>query len=163
MENIFKPPAQFNFNGNLSENWRRFKQLYDIYMKATGYDKKSSDVQVAILLNLMGEEAIELFGTMTLAADDRKNVTKVLEISDEYCNPRKNIVYERYLFYNRNQKENEPFDHFLKDLSTLIKNCEFDTQTDSMLRDRIVLGVYDTEIQKNRLKTKDLDLKQVGS
>lgn len=57
--------------------------------------------------------------------------------------PRKNIVYERFVFYTRMQKEGEPFDQFYADIRKLAKNCEFVggmAASNELVRDRLVLG-----------------------
>lgn len=158
---IFKAPAELSLIGNLKENWRKFKQHYNIFMTATNRYKEPKETQVAILLSLLGEAAIETYNTFDMADEDKKEVAKVMKAFEDYCNPRKNIVYERYVFYSRNQGENEPFDQFLTDISKLIKSCEFDVEptVDSILRDRIVLGHHDRELQERMLRMEKLDLK----
>ena len=59
----FHKPSALSFDGNTSENWRRFKQKYDIYLTASGSEKKEDTVKIAILLNFAGEDAIEVFNT----------------------------------------------------------------------------------------------------
>ena len=56
----FHKPSALSFDGNNSENWRRFKQQYDIYLTASGSEKKDDTVKIAILLNFAGEDAIEV-------------------------------------------------------------------------------------------------------
>lgn len=92
-----KTPKTLSLNGNISENWRKFRQNFEIFMVASGKNKESEDIQVAVLLNIVGEEAVELFNTFQLSSADRKKLNKVLESFEAYCNPKKNIVYERFL------------------------------------------------------------------
>lgn len=164
---IFKAPAELSMTGNLKENWRKYKQNFDIFMTATKRNKEPQETQVAVFLSLVGEAALDTYNTFTLTADDKKNLKKVMDAFETYCNPRKNIVYERFIFYNRKQAENEPFDNFLTDISNLVKNCEFNEQpadtasiSDTMLRDRIVLGHSDRGLQEKLLQIENLDLKK---
>jgi len=53
---------QLKLEGNMRENWKRFKQLFDIYLLASGWNK-SDDRKIAILLNLIGEDALEVYNT----------------------------------------------------------------------------------------------------
>ena len=39
------PPAGLNSNGNLKENWRRFRQQFDIYNVASGKAEKDGKGQ----------------------------------------------------------------------------------------------------------------------
>ena len=36
----FHRPSALSFDGNTSENWRRFKKQYQIYLTASGSEKK---------------------------------------------------------------------------------------------------------------------------
>ena len=40
-----QPPSALCLTGNLSENWRRFKQQFQIYLTATGIDQKEDGIQ----------------------------------------------------------------------------------------------------------------------
>lgn len=148
----FKPPGALLLKGNLSENWRRFEQNFEIYLKASAFDTEDDARKIAILLNTAGEEAIEIYNNFvwTVVADKLK-FDKVQEQFKKYCNPRKNIRYNRYLFYKRSQDEGELFDHYLADLQKLVKNCEF-KDDDDMLIDRIILGINDLELQARLIK-----------
>ena len=52
--------------GNLAENWRRWKQRYELFMTATEASKKSGKIQSSMLLHLIGEDALEVFNTLSL-------------------------------------------------------------------------------------------------
>ncbi|XP_055910817.1 uncharacterized protein K02A2.6-like [Eupeodes corollae] len=156
----FTKPHSLSLDGNLKENWKRFKLQFDIYSTATKTNKEDAEVLVARLLSCAGREAIELFQTFNMTEADRKVPTKVVEQFEKYCNPRTNIVYERYVFYKRAQKEGEPFDHFLKDIATLVENCGFDGHKDDMLRDRIVIGIINQNTQTQLLKIENLTLEK---
>lgn len=143
---------------NLQENWRKFKQNFEIFQAANVASKKDEATQIAQFLNLAGQEAIDLYSNMDITKDDKKSLEAIMTKFEHYCNPRKNVVYERYLFYMRQQKDGEPFDQFLNDIKTLVKSCEFGTEADNMIRDRIVLGIEDTDLQAKLLKLDGLDL-----
>ena len=51
--------------GNISENWRNFKQKYTKYKIATGINTKESATRVATLLTVIGNDAIDDFNTLT--------------------------------------------------------------------------------------------------
>lgn len=127
-------------------------------MLATGKNNKESPVKVAILLNIIGEEGLEIFNNFTISEEDKKKYEKVIEEFEKYLKPTVNEVYERFVFYRRNQHENESVEHFVKELKTLAKTCGFGDQTETMVRDRIVLGVRDKELQEKMLSIKDLDM-----
>ena len=37
----FVKPSQLSFEGNLAENWRQFKHKFEIFIIASGFEKKS--------------------------------------------------------------------------------------------------------------------------
>ncbi|KAJ8981588.1 hypothetical protein NQ317_002616 [Molorchus minor] len=160
MDNFARKPATLDLNGNLSENWRRFKQNYSFFMKASEKDSKSSDIKASILLSLAGEEAVELFNTFGLSEADSLEEEKILDAFEAYCNPKKNVVYERYKFYKRDQLEGENFEQFLAEIKKLSQSCEFKVLLDEMIRDRIVIEINDENLQERMLRTTNLDLKK---
>ena len=51
------PPQTLDLNsGNVSANWKKFKQKYFNYEIATGISKKGDAIRVATLLTVIGNE-----------------------------------------------------------------------------------------------------------
>ncbi|KAJ8880891.1 hypothetical protein PR048_017364 [Dryococelus australis] len=105
----FKSSSPLILDGNVCENFRKFKQNFAIFMLATGFVSKPSLVKVAMLLNVIGDEAVVLYYTFELMAEDRQDYEKVLKAFEDYCDPVKNIVVERFKFHSRLQEECESF------------------------------------------------------
>jgi hypothetical protein len=130
-----------------------------VYALATEIAKKAKTTQVAILLHCAGPEAQEIHSTFTFAnEDDVKDTEAVLKKFTDYCEPRKNTVFERYKFWQRNQHEQETTDQWVTDLRTRAASCEFGDSKDLMIRDHIVFGVSDDRIKERLLREKDLTL-----
>ena len=82
------PPETLNFDGNIAENWRRWKQRFGIFSLASGLSEKDPKIQAATFLHVAGTDALEIFNTFTWESDDDKSkVDKITEKFDEYCNP----------------------------------------------------------------------------
>ena len=47
--------------GNVSENWKKFKQKYTNYEIATGSNMREIATRVATLLTVIGNDAIDVF------------------------------------------------------------------------------------------------------
>lgn len=156
MENA-KLPQPLSFNGNISENYRKFKQQFQIYLTASEKTEKDDEVKVALLLNCIGDEGLDVFNNFSLSETNKKNYQKVIEEFDSYMIPKKNIIYERYVFNIRVQKEGEVFESFLQDLKSLVKTCEY-KDSDHMIRDRIVIGIKDKELQEKLIRQEKLSL-----
>ena len=77
---------------------------------------------------------------------------------DEYTIGEVNETYKSYVFNSRNQDGAEPTD---ADLRKLMKTCNFcDCLKDTLLRDRIVLGVHSKNLRKRLLQERKLTLKK---
>ena len=152
-----KPPESFAFEEpNAPQRWARWQKQFQTYFTAAELSGKSKEVQVARLLNAAGAEAQEIHELFTFATDDeKKEYTIVLQKFEEYCRPKKNVIYERFKFWSRSQKEGESFDPWLKDLRLMAKDCEF-AEEENMIRDKVVYGVYDKKVQERMLRNYEL-------
>ena len=87
---------------------------------------------------------------------------KVLQEFDIYAAEKKSLTGCREIFNRRNQKGGEAFANWLTDLRNLIKHCEFGPIEDSMLKDRIVWGVYDKRLKETLRSKPNLSLQEVA-
>ena len=76
----FHKPSALNFDGNTLENWRRFKQQYQIYLTALGSEKKDDSIKIAMLLKFAGEDAIDVFNTFQFPEGDENNKIALADI-----------------------------------------------------------------------------------
>lgn len=159
MEGIFKPPKSLVFDKNVHIQLDDFLRSLDIYLRATGMDKKDQETKVAILLNHAGEEAQRRFQTFRLSEIDRKDFNKVIEAFQSHCKLLRNEIYDRYKFFTRVQQEGESFDHFLTEVKVLAQSCNFGTLEDFLVRDKIVSGIRDLSLQERLLRQSNITLK----
>ena len=155
-----KPPEPFAFEEpNAPQRWARWQKQFVTYFIAAELSEKSKAVQVARLLNAAGPEAQEIHELFTFAEnEDREDYALILRKFEEYCRPKKNVIYERFRFWSRWQKEGEPFDHWVKELRLMAKDCEFQEE-ENMIRDQIVYHVFDKTVQGRMLRNTELKLK----
>ncbi|PFX21908.1 Transposon Ty3-I Gag-Pol polyprotein [Stylophora pistillata] len=147
--------------GNILANWKKFKQKYVNYKIATGISLKDSATRVATLLTVIGNDAIDVFNTPTWdEEDDDKKSDKVLSKFEQYCEPKKNVSYKRYKFFSRAQESGESIKQYVMILKKLCETCEFGTLKNSLIKDRIVLGVNNTKTRERLLQVKDLTLEK---
>jgi len=120
------------------------------------------EYKVALFLHCIGVDALKIFNGFPFdSPDDRNNLSKIIEKFDQYTIGELNETFERYNFNSRNQEENESIDAYVTALRRLAKTCNFcDCMRDSILRDRIVLGVRDKHTRKRLLQERNLDLKK---
>ena len=67
-------------------------------------------------------------------------------------------MFERYKFWQRDQREGEPIVQWVNDLRILLSSCEYEDQKQSNMRDRIVFGVADIRVKERLLRESDLNL-----
>lgn len=156
----FKPPKGLSLTGDVAQNWKIFSQKFTIFLNANEFTQKSDDVKIAMLLNAVGDEGLQLYNTFGLTEQQKKNYKNVIQAFETYCTPRKSTVLNRYKFFMRSQQVGESFDHYQIELKHLAQNCEFEGQSDSLIRDRIIIGVQDSVLQERLLREVDLSLKR---
>ena len=156
-----QPPAYFRVHeeGN-AERWTEWKARWMVYGKATRIGIEVYDVQVSILLTVIGPEAHAVYRTFTWdeEGDDQK-LDKVLKAFDDFFEPRKNIAFERYRFNMRGQEVGESFEQYVTALRQLAQRCAFNTITeDEILRDRILFGIKNQQVRERLLREANLSL-----
>ena len=144
---MLPPPSALEIHDTqAAERWKRFKRAWTNYSLATGLSEKTEAVQVATLLTVIGEEARKVFSTFSdwdNEGDDAK-IKPVLDKFEVYCQPRKNIPFERYRFNRRSQEPGETYDQYRTALRKIAETCDFQSITpDEILRDRWYLGCKD--------------------
>ena len=129
---------------------------------ATKLDKEEEARQVATLLAVIGKQVNKVFRTFTWSSpDDAKKIAAVVSKFEEYCIPRENTIYKRFLFFTRDQRESETVDQYLMELRQIAANCDFESVTpDQLLRDRLVTGTKTAKVRENLLKEKKLTLEK---
>ena len=92
----------------------------------------------------IGPDALEIHTLLPFSSDaERQKMDNVLELWQNYCIGRTNVIYERYKFNNRSQEANGSIDANTTALRTLAETCEFGSLKDDLIRDRLVCGIRD--------------------
>ena len=73
-----KPPGSLTLQGNVSENWRKWRQKFQFYLEATEYSEKGKKLQCSLLLHCIGEDAVEVYNTFDFGEGER---TKLIRLS----------------------------------------------------------------------------------
>ena len=154
-------PPPLKMTGNLAANWKTFRSMWTNYETATKLNHEQEEVRVATLLSCVGLEAFELFQSLDFEhEDDRKKMKAVLDRLEKHCVGETNETFERYIFRNRNQDENEPIETYVTVLRALVRSCKFRDLEESLLRDQIVKGIRDDAVRRKLLQTRELNLQK---
>ena len=109
-------------------------------------------------MTAIGIEALDIHNNLPYKEEaEKQNMTKILQYWSDHCEGQTNVVYERYLFNVCVQGEH-PFDNFLLKLRSLVATCEYGTQTDDHIRDRIVCVVNSKAVRKQLLQKHNITL-----
>ena len=158
----YRPPDPLKLTGASSAaSWERFIDQWNNYEIAMELQDQGTEKRAAIFLTCIGGDAMDVFRTFELSNADRKKIDTVIEAFRAYCVGTVNVTYERYLFYKRSQESGERFDNFVGDLRRLARTCDFGNVLDSMIRDRIVVGIRDDATRQKLLQVRNLTLKSV--
>ncbi|KAK7929206.1 hypothetical protein WMY93_005601 [Mugilogobius chulae] len=163
----FGPPEQFDFTK--PAEWPIWRRRFDRYMVATKLDRDSGEVQVNTLLYALGREAEAIYDSFVYSDSENENddedegegrtvskfvYSKVIRKFTEHFVPKRNVIHERACFYKRVQKPGESVEAFVRSLYELAQYCEFGGMKDEQIRDRIVIGISDSDVsQKLQLET----------
>ena len=128
-------PERMNCNGDISTNWKTFREAYHDYLIATGLDQKDKKIQIATLKSLMGTECKKILKRLQLSTEDMKDPKISLDKLEDHFLPERNILYERYLFHNMEQQAHETIDQFVIKLCQLAEPCKFGALEDEMVQD----------------------------
>lgn len=155
----FQPPEPFDWAGECSTAWRKFKFDFDVYLEATDLNKADSKRKTYILLNHLGPEGRELYQTFTFDEEAHKtNYEKVMKKFDEHFLPTNNLIYERFKFFTRKQAPEETHEQYLTSLKKLSQTCDWGDKLNDMLLLVLVIGLQDNKLQERLLRQKTLDL-----
>ena len=171
------PPAALSLEGNLAENWRRWRRNFENFLVAINSiaaPKNNDDTwpagntavwarQIAILRHCIGEDAVEILDQFVFDADaepaeDDGRLPDVLTKFEGYFNPKRNRLYEWYSFWSLTQSSGEPIDMFVKRLRTQAAKCEFGDMKDMMMLCRCAFGISDPRLKEKLLQDSDITL-----
>ncbi|KAK2143360.1 hypothetical protein NP493_4554g00000 [Ridgeia piscesae] len=158
MADIRQPDELVLLTGNIAENWRKFRQEFELYMIASGHDGKPEKQKVALLLHVARKQAIDVFNTFALTEEQKADYDVVVQRFETYCSPKTNETYERYMFNSRKQFQGEAVEQFVTELKIRAQSCNFGDLRDSMIRDRLVLGITSQRVRERLLREEDLTL-----
>ena len=157
LSNIPLPPVLEVKSGNLATNWKRFRRIWDNYEVASRLKLQSNEQRTATLYSCIGADALEIADG--LGIDKEPDIEVVLKTLETFCIGETNVIYERYCFNKRNQEANESIDSYVAALNSLAKSCDYGTLQDTLIRDRIVIGIHNNSVRKRLLQESKLTLK----
>lgn len=120
-------------------------------------NKVKDDIKVPCFLSLIGPKVFKLVSDLVSPKSPGSCTYDELEkaLSDHF-KPQVVLIYERFQFHKRNQKEGESVSDFSAALKSLARTCDFGSNLEDQLRDRFVVGLRDEASQRTLLTVKKL-------
>ncbi|XP_058985915.1 uncharacterized protein K02A2.6 [Musca domestica] len=138
--------------------WQVYEEQMQFFFMANGLDDDKA--KKAIFLSSCGTETYALLKSIATPeniTDASFTFDKAITLLRKHFCPHANIIIQRFQFYRRDQQEEEEIPEYLAALRKLCQHCDF-KDLDEMLRDRLVCGMRDTNLQKRLLANEKLTL-----
>ncbi|KAB0801764.1 hypothetical protein PPYR_03950 [Photinus pyralis] len=147
------------FNPENPASWPVYADRLNFYLEANGI---TDDVRKrAVLLTMCGAETYEIVKSLLSPELPRnKSYEEIIEVLDKHFTPKPSEIVERYFFYRRNQEDGESISAYMAKLRKMAEHCQFGNTLEVMLRDRLVCGAKDKNIQRRLLAERELTLQQ---
>ena len=135
MANVrLQPHDPFNFRN--PDEWPRWKQWFEQFRSASGLTAEDDLRQVSTLLYHLGAEVDDVLTSTNVSADDRKVYNSVVAKFNEFFKVRKNTIFERARFNQRNQLAGESAEQYITTLYSLVESCEYGDLKDETMSER---------------------------
>ena len=103
-------PPRFERKGNLAQNWKKWKQIWDSFQIASRMTEQADKYRVTTFITCIGPDALKVYNGLPFEEDDKSKISKVKELMQKYCIGQTNVIYEKYRFNNQLQEEGELID-----------------------------------------------------
>ncbi|XP_075157939.1 uncharacterized protein LOC142231205 [Haematobia irritans] len=154
-----KPPKPLQITGNnVSTSWKSWIQQYRWFATAAELEMKSAQIQVATFMSSIGADAVNVFNSFSLGPEEKKDIKIIEQRFEDYFAPKISVTFERYKFNTLYQNEGETFEEYFTKIKNQAKKCEFGQIEDSLLRDKIVVGIGNDSVREKLLSEDDIDL-----
>ncbi|XP_028292891.1 uncharacterized protein LOC114455709 [Gouania willdenowi] len=151
----FKAPSPLSLTANPADNWCSWEQSFRRYIAASG--EKDEQGKIDILLHTIGEDALEVFNTLTVRGEgDELTMEDVLQAFKDHCSPQRNVVFERLQYWSHQRTAGTSVNTFITELRHKSKHCEFGISENDMLRDKLMLSITDSHLKKRLLQERRL-------
>ena len=147
-------PLDLNDPNDVKNWFERFDLL-----KTTNADISANPVP--FLLTYLGKRAYKLLKDLVFPKNPKDLKTaEIQKFLVDHLVPSNYEVHERAIFNSLIRKHNQSVKEFILDLQKQAMKCNFDSQLENQLRDRLVAGINDNEIKRKFLRESSLTLQK---
>ncbi|KAK2557960.1 hypothetical protein P5673_019522 [Acropora cervicornis] len=137
-----------------STNISRYLERLEQYFIASSVPADTGErfKRRATLISVIGFKAYDVLSDLcSPESPSEKTYDNLATILKDHFAPKRLLIAERYRFHNCIQLEGEAVSTFAAKLKHLASTCNFGTHLSEALRDRLVCGLRNKEIQKKLL------------
>ncbi|CAG4976944.1 unnamed protein product [Colias eurytheme] len=163
INNAIQQPAAMLSHGNMAENWRDWKKCFDWYLIASGRENAPGREKCALFLHSIGKCGREIYEELDFQSSEINKYDVLCLKFQERLDPKKNINYERHLFFECYQNADESFECYFARLKIQSKVCSFGQLRDSLILTQLIRGIRDAQLRERLLRKKDLELNDAES
>ena len=145
------------FDGD-RETWKSYTERLTQYFTAN--DVKSADKQRAIFLSVCGPTTYQLIRNILAPVKPTdRSLAQLVELVEKHRNPKPSVIVSRYNFNTRMKQPGESIADYTAELRKIAEHCSYGDTLEDMLRDRIVCGISDPQLQRRLLAESALTYK----
>ena len=112
-------PPRFEIDGDCGksgEKWKLWKQRWESYAILSGLNEKDASLQVAAFIMSLSSTALRIYNALPLTEEERKDISRIIAAMNEHFERSVNVIYERYVFNRRDQRNDETMKDYILEL-----------------------------------------------
>ena len=137
------------------EDWANYVERLGQFFEANGIVGDSEDIKKkrrSTFLSVVGPGPYKLLRSiLTPVKPSEKTFEQLTEVLKNHYNPPPSEVMQRFRFNTRSRKPGESVATYVAELRRLAEFCGYGETLEKMIRDRLVTGINDDNIQKKLL------------
>ena len=127
--------------------WPEYVERLGHFFDANGIT--DGDKEQAVLLTVVGAVTYKMLRNLVSPnKPGEKTYEELVEALSKHFNPIPSVIVEHFKFHSWVRKAGKSIATYVAELRSLSEYCEFGTMLEDMLRDRLVCGVNDCNIQR---------------
>ena len=133
--------------GSMPVPFSQWLSQFDVYLLATGLQKKDNATQLAVLKHSLGVEGQRIFATLP-GSSSVTTVTGAVELLRAHFEPRHNMIAQWVKFITLEQRSNQSVNDFVSSLREQAALCDF-----GELHDRMIAVMIGAKAADQRIRT----------
>ena len=143
------------------DEWEEWLERFEFYLDARNVT--DTEKQKSYLLSQCGKEAYSVLRSLVSPSKVKdKTYSEIVKLLNGHLKPKKSVTVARYQFNTCCRKEGQSVSDYVAELRKLTEHCAFGEALNEMLRDRLVCGVNNAQMQRKLLSEETLTFEQAN-